>query len=81
LWSDKKRPVDQLYIDATVLHRLDGIGDLDQLAGGFFRVGVRAINGEFHQAISIWAAAFAVPAIQSDRKTADPMPTSVTHTN
>ena len=30
----QKRPVDQLDKDATFLHRLDRIGDLDQLAGG-----------------------------------------------
>jgi hypothetical protein len=27
---------------------IDRIGDLDQLTGGFFRVGVGAIGGEFH---------------------------------
>jgi hypothetical protein len=36
----EKRPVDQFDVDATVLHRLDRIGDLDQLAGGLFRIRV-----------------------------------------
>jgi hypothetical protein len=34
----EKRPVGQLDEDAAVLHRLDGIGDLDQLARGGFRL-------------------------------------------
>jgi hypothetical protein len=32
-------PVDQLDMDAAVLHGLDGAGDLHQLAGGGFRIG------------------------------------------
>lgn len=32
----------------AVLHRFDRVGDLDQLAGGDFRVGVGAGLGEFH---------------------------------
>ena len=43
----QKRPVDQFDIDAAVLHRLDRIGDLDQLAGGFLRIGVGAVGGVF----------------------------------
>jgi len=30
----QERPVDQLDVDAAVLHRLDGIGDLYQLGQG-----------------------------------------------
>jgi hypothetical protein len=43
----QKRRVDQLDIDAAVLHRLDRVCDLDQLAGSLFRVGVRAISANF----------------------------------
>jgi len=45
----QKRRVDQFDVDATVLHCLDRVGDLDQLAGGFFRV--------------IFFIPFAVPAV------------------
>lgn len=34
----------------TVLDGLNGIGDLDQLAGGSFGVGIGAVDGEFHAA-------------------------------
>jgi hypothetical protein len=30
----QKRRVDALYVDATILHRLDAVGDFDQLARG-----------------------------------------------
>jgi hypothetical protein len=42
--------VDQLDINAVVLHRLDRISDLDQLAGGLLRVGIGAGDGEFRLA-------------------------------
>jgi hypothetical protein len=41
--------VDLLDVYAPVLHRLDAGGDLDQLAGGRFRVGERSFGGEFHR--------------------------------
>ena len=34
---EQERPVDQLDVDASVLHRLDGAGDLDDAACGFRR--------------------------------------------
>jgi hypothetical protein len=43
----QKRSVDQLDMYPAVLLRLDGIGDVDQLAGGDFGVGVGAFGGEF----------------------------------
>ena len=33
------RPVDQLDMDAAILHRLDGVGDLHQPSRGGFRIG------------------------------------------
>jgi hypothetical protein len=36
-------------VDATVLNRLNPGGDLDQLAGGRFRVGERSFGGELHR--------------------------------
>ena len=36
--SFEERAVDQLDIDATILNRLDTVGDLDQLAGGNVRI-------------------------------------------
>jgi hypothetical protein len=45
----QERPVDQLDMDAAVLHRLDGIGDLHQLPSGSFRVGKGALVDEFHE--------------------------------
>jgi len=53
----QKRPVDQLDKDATFLRWLNRIGDLDELAGGFFWIAVRAIGGEFHQPVAILAGA------------------------
>jgi hypothetical protein len=44
----EKRRVDLLDMDTAILHRLDRAGDLDQFAGGFFRVGVDTGFGEFH---------------------------------
>jgi hypothetical protein len=43
----QERSVDQLDMYPAVLLRLDGIGDVDQLAGGDFGVGVGAFGGEF----------------------------------
>jgi hypothetical protein len=37
-------------MDPAVLDSFDRVGDLDQLAGCGFRVGVRASGGEFHDA-------------------------------
>jgi hypothetical protein len=51
----QKRRVDQFDVNAAVLNGFNRVGDLDQLAGGFFRVGVGAIRGKFHQAISMRA--------------------------
>ena len=46
--SFEERAVDQLDIDATILNRLDTVGDLDQLAGGDIRVGELAWLDELH---------------------------------
>jgi hypothetical protein len=43
-----ERAVDLLEMNTAVLHNFDGIGDLDQLPGGGFRVRIRAISVEFH---------------------------------
>ena len=40
-------PVDQL--DPAVLHGLDAAGDLKDLAGGLFGIGVGSVSGEFHR--------------------------------
>jgi hypothetical protein len=40
--------IDLLDIDAAVLHRLDAVGYLQQLAGGLLGVGVGSRGGEFH---------------------------------
>src|SRR5471030_1225781 len=53
----QKRPVDQLDEDAAVLCRLNRIGDLDQLAGGLFRIGKGSIGGIFHEPVPILAGA------------------------
>jgi hypothetical protein len=37
--------------------RFSRIGDLDQLAGGGFRIRLGAIGGEFHQPVPILAGA------------------------
>ena len=37
--SKQERPVDPLDVDPAVLHALDGVGDLQQLAGGFLGIG------------------------------------------
>jgi hypothetical protein len=36
-------------MDTAVLHRFDRVGDLDQLAGCFFRVSIGAGGGKFHR--------------------------------
>jgi hypothetical protein len=46
----QERPVDQLDMDAAVLHGLDRVGDLHQLARGGFWIGVGAGLDEFHHA-------------------------------
>ena len=51
----EKRPVDQFDEDPAVLCRLDRVGDLDQLARGFFWIALGAIGGEFHQPVPILA--------------------------
>jgi hypothetical protein len=43
----QKRPVDQLDKDATVANSFDRIGDLDQLAGGLFEIGVGRSTANF----------------------------------
>jgi hypothetical protein len=45
-------------MNAAVLHGLDRVGDLDQLARGCFRIGVGAVVGEFQSNVS--SAVFAV---------------------
>jgi hypothetical protein len=40
LQFEKKWPIDQFDEDPAVLHGFDSIGDLDQLAGCRFRVGI-----------------------------------------
>jgi hypothetical protein len=47
--GSRERQVDQLNMDATILHGFDRIGDFNQLAGGGFRVSVGARGGEFRQ--------------------------------
>ncbi len=37
--SKKKRPVDFLDTNTAVLHRLDRVGDLEDPAAAFFRIG------------------------------------------
>jgi hypothetical protein len=46
----KKRRVDQVDVNAAMRHRLDGVGDLDQLAGGPLRFAARPLITEFHSA-------------------------------
>ena len=48
--------VDQLDEDAAVLRRLDGVGDVDQLASGFIGIAARALSGEFHGTMSCMSA-------------------------
>ena len=48
--------IDQLDVNAAVLHRLDRARDLDQLAGGGVRIGVRAGFTEFHFALVLVSA-------------------------
>jgi hypothetical protein len=38
----------ELHMDAAILHGLDGVGDLQELAGCRVAVGVRPVRGEFH---------------------------------
>ena len=45
---EQKRPVDELDVDATILHGFNRVGELDQLAGGDFRISIGANSGEFH---------------------------------
>ena len=42
MFAKQESPVDLLDVDAAVLHGLDAIGDLKELAGGSFGIGVRA---------------------------------------
>jgi hypothetical protein len=43
-------------MDVTVLDRLDGMGEFDDLARDGVRVGVGAIGDEFHQASNLIVA-------------------------
>jgi hypothetical protein len=68
----QKRPVDLFDMDATALNRFDRIGDLDQLAGGFFRVGGggrRQISSGaiFQENLSTGPARRCVPSTRSHR--------------
>jgi hypothetical protein len=38
-------------VDAAILHGLNALGDLDDLAGGFLGVGIGPVDGEFLAAI------------------------------
>jgi len=53
LMLEQHRAIEQLDMDATILHGFDRIGDLDQLAGGGFGVRVGTSSGEFHGKIEI----------------------------
>jgi hypothetical protein len=44
----QKCPVDLLDVDAAVLDGLGRVGDLQQLTGGLFGVGERAVSGVLH---------------------------------
>ena len=42
--AKQERPVDQLDVDPAVLRGLDAVGDLNDLAGGLFGIGVRSVG-------------------------------------
>jgi hypothetical protein len=44
-------------MDPAILDRLEGIGDLDELARCGFRVGIRAGSNELHQVCPLACAA------------------------
>jgi hypothetical protein len=44
----QERAVDLLDMDAAILHRLDGAGDLDQAARGLLGIGIGAVFSVFH---------------------------------
>jgi hypothetical protein len=50
----QKRPVDLLNVDAAVLHRLDGVGNLDQLARGEIGLSEGAALDELHALASTY---------------------------
>jgi hypothetical protein len=52
--------VDQLDVDPAVLHGLGSVGDLKQLAGGLFGMGVGPVRGEFHRVSSRSVAALSL---------------------
>ena len=43
-FAKQERPVDLLDMDAAVLRGLDAVGDLQDLAGRFFGIGVRSVS-------------------------------------
>ena len=49
----QERPVDQLDMDAAVLHGLDGVGDLHQLPCRSLRLGKRAGLNVFGHSVSV----------------------------
>jgi hypothetical protein len=53
---EEERAVDQLDVDAVILHRLDGAGDLDDAARGLLGIGVGARLGAPHAVVPIRAA-------------------------
>jgi hypothetical protein len=55
-----ERPIDLLDVNPAVLHRLDGVGQLHQLARGGIRIGEGARFDEFHTAI-LYATSAAEP--------------------
>ena len=50
---EQERPVDLLDVDPAVLDRLDGVGDLEDLARGLLGVGEGSISGVFHRRGSV----------------------------
>jgi hypothetical protein len=58
----RERRVDQLNRDTAILHGLDRACDLDQLAGGFVRVGKRTVRCQFDVVVSggIFVAGFGI---------------------
>ena len=53
----QERPVDLLDVDATVLHRLDGVGDLQELARGDLGIGEGTTGDERNAALASMCAA------------------------
>src|SRR3954469_19301626 len=65
--SEQKWLVDLLDVDAA-LNRLDPVGDFEDSASGFFRVGIGACGGVLHAA--------ALPSLSTPRATTPDAPSS-----